>query len=77
MMKIWTLMRATLLAGLLMGTAAAPAAVLADARARQPVASHASTRRMDWPLLAVAIVALVIGRTVVHRRSKSGDTPRR
>jgi hypothetical protein len=72
---MWDLMRAAVLAGLLLGAAAAPAAAIADARASRPPVAEPSTRRTDWPLLTVAVVALVIGRVVVDRRRKPRRSP--
>jgi hypothetical protein len=67
--------RAAVLAALLAGTAAMPAAAMADARASRSAKAEEAERKPDWLLLSVACVTFLIGRGAVQRRMKARSKP--
>lgn len=66
-----TVARVAATAALLVGTAALPAAAMADTRASQTATTQDDSDSPDWALLAVACVTLIVGRTVVSRRART------
>jgi hypothetical protein len=70
-----TTARAAVLAALLAGTAAMPAAAVTDARASESGQAEEAARKPDWLLLAVASVTFLIGRGAVQRRMKARSKP--
>ena len=66
-----TVARVAATAALLVGTAALPAAAMADTRASQAATTQDDSDSPDWALLAVACVTLIVGRTVVYRRART------
>jgi Na+/H+-dicarboxylate symporter len=66
-----TVARVAATAALLVGTAALPATAMADMRASQTGDKQEESAGTDWALLGVACVTLIVGRTVVYRRTRA------